>query len=99
MLAKQNEQTWNNEAGHSEKHANHRIDEVQKQGCEVQAALELFETCDLANVIHAAKITSFGEAHKQKTQAYLAKVKWEIASNNREKNICTKLEASTYHRR
>ena len=55
--------------------ANHRIDEVQKQGCEVEEALELFETCDLSNVIHAAKITRLGEAHKQRTQAYLAKVK------------------------
>ena len=65
--------------------ANHRIDEVQTRGCEVEAALELFETCDLSNVIHAAKITRLGEAHKQNTQAYLAKVKGEIASNNMEK--------------
>ena len=67
--------------------ANHRIDEVQKQGCEVDEALELFEICDLSNVTHAAKITRFGEANKQKAQAYLAKVKGEIASNNREEYV------------
>ena len=53
------------QAGHSEIHANNKIYEVQTLRQEAREALELFETCDLRNVIHAAKITRLGEAHKQ----------------------------------
>ena len=49
-----------------------------------------FATCDLSNVIHAAKIARLGEAHKQKAQAYLAKPKGEIAKDSRERNICSR---------
>lgn len=55
------------EARHRELQANIQIDEVQKLGSEAKEAMEHFETCDLSNVIHAAKITRLGEAHKQKT--------------------------------
>ena len=47
-------------------------------GSELAEALALFETCDLGNVIHAAKITRLGEAHKQRAQVYLARVNNEI---------------------
>ena len=40
----------------------------------------------MSNVIHAAKIARLGEAHKQKAQAYLGKVKGEIAKDSRERN-------------
>ena len=63
---------------------------MQKRGCEIEEALELFETCDLSNAIHAAKITRLGEAHMQKAQAYLAKLKGEVAKQNRERNTSTK---------
>ena len=57
---------------------------------EAEEALELFETCDLSNLIHAAKITRLGEEHKQKAQAYLTKVKGEVDKQKRERHTCTK---------
>ena len=78
------------EAGHIEPQVDIKIEEMQKLGSEVKEVLEHFETCDLSNVIHAAKITRLGEAHTQKAQAYLAKVKGEIANSTRERNTCAK---------
>ena len=55
---------------------------MQLHGCELEEALELFEACDLSNVIHAAKITRLGEAHEQRAQAYLLKSKAKLTSKN-----------------
>ena len=47
--------------------------EVQKFGTENKELLELIEQCDFGNVIHSAKITRWGEAHKRLAQHYFAK--------------------------
>ena len=52
--------------------------------------MEQFETCDLDNTIHAAKIARLGEADQQQNQAYLATVKGEIAKDTRDRNTCSK---------
>ena len=41
-------------------------------------------------MIHAAKITRIGEAHKQSAKNYLARVKNEVERQKRERNSCTK---------
>ena len=51
------------------------FDEIQQIGTEIQELLELTEQCDFNNVIHSAKITRRGEAHKRLAQQYFAKAK------------------------
>ena len=60
----QNEVEWDN-----------IFDEIQQFGMEIQELLELTEQCDFNNVIHSAKITRCGEAHKRLAQQYFAKAK------------------------
>ena len=48
--------------------------------------MEQIEACDINNVIHAAKIDRYGEAHKQKAQSYMAKAKGEVEKATKERN-------------
>ena len=48
--------------------------------------LELIDQCYFNNVIHSAKITRCGEAHKRLTQHYFAKAKGEIEKGVNIKN-------------
>ena len=61
------------------------IDEVQKFGAEAKVALEQIEACNTSNVIHAAKIARYGEAHKRKAQSYMAKAKGEVETATKER--------------
>ena len=63
---------------------------MQQLGIDIAEALQSFETCDQSNVIHAAKITRIGEAHKQSATQYLARVKNEVDRQKRDRNSCTK---------
>ena len=67
-----------------------KIEEVQKFGGEAKAALEQIEACDINNVIHAAKIARYGEAHKQMAQSYMAKAKGEVEKATKERNSSNK---------
>ena len=67
-----------------------KIEEVQKFGGEAKAALEQIEACNINNVIHAAKIARYGEAHKQMAQSYMAKAKGEVENNTKERNSSNK---------
>ena len=60
-------------------------EEFQKFGGEAKAALEQIEACDINNVIHAAKIARYGEAHKQMAQSYMAKAKGEVEKHQGKK--------------
>ena len=73
--------------------------EIQAFGIEMKQGLEIIEQCDLSNVIHSAKMTRQGEAHKKMAQAYFAKSKGEVqaafkarnSSGNDGENICQQL--------
>ena len=60
--------------------------EIQIFGTEMKQALELAQQCDLTNVIHSAKMTRQGEAHKKMAQAYFAKAKGEVQAAVKERN-------------
>ena len=44
----------------------------------MKQSLEMIKQCDLSNVIHSAKMTRQGEAHKKLAQAYFAKAKGDV---------------------
>ena len=66
--------------------AGDKVEEVQKLGAEIKEILEQIETCDLANVIHAAKIARYGEVHTRMAQSYIARAKGEVEKAKREDN-------------
>ena len=66
--------------------ASNKVDEVQKYGAEVKEILEQIGTCDLENVIHAAKIARYGEVHTRMAQSYIARAKGEVEKAKRENN-------------
>ena len=68
------------------KQAAEKVDEVQKLGAEIKEILEQIDTCDLANVIHAAKIARYGEVHTRLAQSYLGKAKGEVHKAKKESN-------------
>ena len=55
-------------------------------GKQIQELLELTEQCDLSNVIHSAKLTRCGEAHKQLAHQYFAKAKGEVEKAVKNRN-------------
>ena len=60
--------------------------EIQTFGMEMKQGLEQIEQCDLSNVIHSAKMTRQGEAHKRLAQAYYAKAKGEVQAGVKARN-------------
>ena len=44
----------------------------------MKQSLEMISQCDPSNVIHSAKMTRQGEAHKRLAQGYFAKAKGEV---------------------
>ena len=57
--------------------------EIQQFGTEAQELLELTKKCDLSNVIHSAKLTRYGEAHKRLAHNYFANAKGEVEKPSR----------------
>ena len=49
--------------------------------------MEQIEACNINNVIHAAKIARYGEAHKQMAPSYMAKAKGEVEQNPQGKKL------------
>ena len=62
------------------------FEEIQLFGKQIQELLELTEQCDLSNVIHSAKLTRCGEAHKQLAHQYFAKAKGEVEKAVKNRN-------------
>ena len=54
------------------------FNEIQTFGMEMKQSLEMIMLCDLTNVIHSAKMTRQGEAHKKLAQVYFAEAKGEV---------------------
>ena len=81
---------------HDEAGFGKKIDEVQKFGSEAMAAKEQIEACNINNVIHAAKIARYGEAHKQLAQSYMAKAKGEVEQTPMKETPVMKMEGSTW---
>ena len=49
------------------------------------------QTCDIKNIIHAAKMARIAEAHIQKAKSYMAKMKEEVKKVRKEQNSSTKV--------
>ena len=63
------------------------FEEIQLFGKQIQELLELTEQCDLSNVIHSAKLTRCGEAHKRLAHQYFAKAKGWSRKGSKEQKL------------
>ena len=82
-------------AAQEEVDLNIKIEEVQKLGNEAREAMDQIEACDINNTIHAAKIARYGEAHKQKAQSNLAKVKGKVEKGHQRAKLLLQVRRQT----